>query len=130
VSPAFTRVLDASALLAFLHGEPGGDTIQPLLSGAAISAVNWSEVLQRLSARDVETAGLLEDLVALRLEIVSFDADQAETTAGLWTSAHRKGLSLGDRACLALALSAGVPAITADRAWRGLRVDVKIQVIR
>ncbi len=89
-------------LLAFLHGEPGGDTVQPLLSGAAISAVNWSEVLQR--PRHVETAGLLEDLVALRLEIVSFDADQAETAAGLWTSIHRKGLSLGDRACLALAL--------------------------
>lgn len=130
MSPAFARVLDASALLAFLHSEPGAEAVQPLLGGAAISAVNWSEVLQRLYARHVETLGLLEDIVALKLEIVSFDAEQATTAAGLWPSTHRKGLSLGDRACLALALGAGVPAITADRAWRGLRVGVKIQLIR
>ncbi len=62
MNAAFTAALDASALLAFLHGEPGADAVEAVLRGAAISAVNWSEVLQRLYWRKVDAAGMLEDL--------------------------------------------------------------------
>ncbi len=64
------------------------------------------------------------------MRIIPFDAQQAESAARLWTLTHRRGLSLGDRACLALAQLAGVPAVTTDRAWKGLHVGVKIQVVR
>ena len=130
MSSVFARVLDSSALLAFLHSEPGGDVVEPLLRGAAISAVNWSEVLRQLYHRRVDTSGLMEDLTALQVDIVPFDASQADTAARLWAVTNIKGLSLGDRACLALALRNGVPAITADRVWNNLDVGVTIQLIR
>lgn len=123
-------VLDASALLAALHREPGGELVEARLEQAALSAVNLAEVMQRSVARGVAVEGLANDLAALGVTVVPFTAEDAELSATLWPQTRHLGLSLGDRACLALALRLGLPAMTADRAWIQLELSVKIQVVR
>jgi len=123
-------VLDASALLAMLQEEPGGDVVQELLETAAISSVNWSEVIQKALERQMEIDGLRHDLEALGLEILPFTAVLSETTARLRSATRQAGLSLGDRACLALAAVLGLPAITTDRIWPDLGLPVEIRVVR
>jgi len=113
-----------------LHGEDGGDAVEPMLESAVISAVNWSEVIQRSLSRDVDVRGLRSDLEALGLEIVPFAAGDAERAAELWLGTRKAGLSLGDRACLALAARLDAPAVTSDRAWTRLKTGVEIEVIR
>ena len=126
--PAY--VLDASALLALLHGESGADVVEPLLRESVVSSVNWSEVFQRALSWGAETQGLREDFEFLGLRVLPFTTDDAESTARLWSSARNFGLSLGDRACLSLAQALNLPAVTADRRWAGLRVGIQIQMIR
>jgi PIN domain nuclease of toxin-antitoxin system len=123
-------VLDASSLLALLHGERGAETVEPLVEGSAISTVNWSEVHQRSIARGVDVMGLRGDVEALGVELVPFDAEDAERAAEYWPVTRDTGLSLGDRACLALAFRLGLPAVTADRAWAELDLGVQVQAIR
>ena len=123
-------VLDASALLAFLHEEPGGERVSPLLEGASVSAVNWSEVLQKSLQRDVDIDGMQREFVEVGVTFEPFTPEQAEAAARLFTRTRNHGLSLADRACLALALDKGLPVMTADRAWGGLGLDIKIEVIR
>ena len=123
-------MLDASALLAMLQGEPGGEAVQELLATAAISSVNWSEVTQKVLERQIEIDGLRHDLEALGLEIVPFTAVLAEMTAQLRPATRQAGLSLGDRACLALAAVLGLPAVTTDRIWPDLKLPLKIRVVR
>lgn len=120
-------VLDASALIALLWEEPGAEAVEPLLGRAAISTVNMAEVLQRYSAVDLDATGRQESVAALGIEVEEFTGQDAETTAGLWKSTRRMGLSLADRACLALASRLGLPALTADTEWS--RVDLGIDVI-
>lgn len=121
-------VLDASALLAWLQAEPGGELIESELASAAISSLNWSEVLQKSLAHGVEISGLRADMEALGLRILPFDASDAELAARL--GAPGSGLSLADRACLALGLRHGVPVWTADRMWAQVSWDVPVRVIR
>ena len=123
-------VLDASALLALLQREPGADVIEALLDRSAISAVNWSEVVQRLLRRGLALADVGPDLGALDLAVVPFDAEQAETAADLEGVTRAAGLSLADRACLALAREARVPAFTADHSWESVDVGVEIRLVR
>lgn len=123
-------VLDASALLAWLHDEPGAQAVEPLLEGARISAVNWSEVMQKALQRDVDTTGLQEDLSALGVRIVPFSTAHAEDAALLWRATRPSGLSLADRACLALACALGTTVLTADRAWVALDIGVEVHAIR
>ena len=124
-------VLDASALLALFHGEPGsGKVAQAIKEGAAISTVNLAEVVSKLN--DVGTPeGLIQDAVnVLKLSIVDFDAGLAYKVGLLRPLTKHIGLSLGDRACLALAQYLNLPALTTDRIWQELSLDVKVQVIR
>lgn len=123
-------VLDASALLAALHGEPGGHDVANQLEMAAICSVNLSEVIQHSLARGVEVDGLRNDLMAVGLTVLPFTAEDAEAAAKLWSATHSLGLSLGDRACLALAQRLSLPAITADKVWGQLRISIPIQLIR
>ncbi|MHB8763315.1 MAG: type II toxin-antitoxin system VapC family toxin [Deferrisomatales bacterium] len=123
-------VLDASALLAFLHGEPGADRVESELQTAQVSSVNWSEVVQKALGRGVDTRGLRSDLEALGLEIVSFTAEHAEEAARLWPFTRPLGLSLGDRACLALARLADRAAVTADGDWVKAEFGVEVLLIR
>ncbi|RZS44709.1 PIN domain nuclease of toxin-antitoxin system [Herbihabitans rhizosphaerae] len=128
-----TSILDASAALALLRRETGHEVVAERLRDDRVlmSAVNYSETVQKLAQLGSTTAA--DDasaLVALGVTVAAFDTDSAVLTADLWPTTRTAGLSLGDRACLAL--TASVPdavALTADRAW--LKVDgVAVDVIR
>lgn len=123
-------VLDASAILALGQAEEGAQVVAEHLESAAISTVNWSEVLRKSRQRAVRTDDLRDALVEATVTFVSFDETDAETAATLWERTRPLGLSLADRACLALAARLGVPALTADRAWSELDVGVEIVCIR
>ena len=123
-------VLDASAVLALLHGEPGGETVQPILSDCVISTVNLSEIIAKLVEKgiDGETAVRLTEAQPFRP--VDHTLDLARITGTLRAETRQAGLSLGDRACLALALAMDLPVFTADRAWRALPLDIDVRPIR
>ena len=123
-------VLDASAILALLQREPGAEVVAEHLSGAAISAVNLAEASSRLVDRGMPEAKVREGISALDIEVVSFDREAAYVSVALRPLTRAQGLSLGDRACLALALIRGQPALTADRVWAECDVGVDVKLIR
>lgn len=123
-------VLDASAMLAVLLDEPGADTVKTYLPGAAISSVNFSEVIGRLAETGMSKSEVGAAMSAWGLAVVPFDERQAFEVGMLRPSTRARGLSLGDRACLALARERNVPALTADRGWSGLDIGVEIGLIR
>jgi len=131
-----TCVLDASALLAYLNDEAGADVVEDaLLRGSAISAVNLAEVLSKLAEVGEDPQDVTENLkrrglLGGNLVVSLLSQDDAVLIARLHRSTRAHGLSLGDRACLGLALRFKVPALTADRAWSRLKVAVKIEPIR
>ena len=128
-----SAVLDASALLACVHHEPGEEAvIDVLLRGAVMSSVNFSEVVARLTDGGMPAEVIRETLASFELTIAPFD-EEAALAAGLLRSVTRRaGLSLGDRVCVALAMSEGLPALTGDRAWRdvGSTLGVDVEVFR
>ena len=124
-------VLDASALLALLNQEHGSKQVaEAITDGAAISAVNFSEVVAKLSHDGMTEAAIHESLDSLGLEVVEFDASLAYQAGFLRPLTKRAGLSLGDRACLVLAQYLNLPALTTDRVWESLSLGIAIQVIR
>ncbi len=123
-------VLDSSALLAWLHKESGFETVDPLLPDCVLSAVNWPETVQKIIAKGVQGDIVKEDLQILGLTIQSCTQADAELAASLWAKTKSLGLSLGDRACLALGLRLNLPVIPADRVWTSVNIDVTIQSIR
>ncbi len=123
-------VADASAVLALLQREPFRHFDAERLVGALISAVNLSEVLGRLRAGGLSEVEAEAAVDALDLHTVPFDKLQAGIAAGLLASTRRAGLSLADRACLALGLHLGRPVVTADRAWTNLQLGAEIILIR
>ena len=122
--------LDASALLAFLFREPGEELVADAVNHSCLSAVNLCEVLDLFARDGHDPFELLKRIREVSIEIVPFDSDQAALAAALAPVVRPKGLSLADRACLALAASRGIPALTADRAWADLDIEVEVQVIR
>lgn len=124
-------VLDASALLAYLFDEPGAEFVRDVLEHSVISSVNWAEVVQRLLMLEQDPQGIQEDLLALGLEILPFATRDARITAELFLTTRSRGLSLGDRACLAVARTRDMTALTADRAWLELKLpDIRVNGIR
>jgi PIN domain nuclease of toxin-antitoxin system len=125
-------VVDASALLAVLNREPGGSAVVQLLASAAMSAVNWSEVARKALQHGVTTSpdDLRADVQALGVELHPFTSPHAEVAAALWNSNRQAGLSLGDRACLALAIELGVTAVTTDAAWKRLSLPIAVRFVR
>lgn len=120
--------MDASAVLALLGGEPGAEEIAGALPGAAISAVNLSEVAAKLVDAGVPPDVARQAIEGLALEVVVFDATAAYAAGALRPATRACGLSLGDRACLALAASRRQAAWTTDRAWAALQVGVEVHV--
>jgi PIN domain nuclease of toxin-antitoxin system len=125
-----SSVVDASALLASLYGEPGADMVDARLAGALMSAVNAAEVIAKLAERGMAAAMARDAIVATSVEIVPFDLDQAELAGALRPLTRSAGLSLGDRACLALAKLRRLPALTAERAWSPLADVVGVEIVQ
>lgn len=122
-------VLDASALLASLQNEEGYEIVDAILKESAISTINLSEVLQKVKQKGIATESIVRGLETEGVEIIAYSIEQAEITADLWAVTKPFGLSLGDRACLALAQSLNAVAITADKSWANIP-NIKVQVIR
>jgi PIN domain nuclease of toxin-antitoxin system len=127
-------VFDTSAVLAVLFGEAGGDAARAALAEGGqplVSAVNAAEAVgQVLRRQGGEAAAVLDSLRAIGLEITAFGAAEAAEAGRLEPLFLRRGISLGDRACLALAGLRGLPVLTADRAWATLGLDLDIRLIR
>lgn len=131
-----TAALDASALLAVLRQEDGAPAVvEAIAQGAAISVVNWAEVLSTLAMEGSDpelSAALLRKAEGSRraLSIEPLTAADCIEVARLRPITKAQGLSLADRACLALAARLGVPALTADRAWARAEVEAEVTLIR
>ena len=123
-------VVDASVVLAAILGEPGHEALLDLHEPALFSAVNLAEARARLADRGFDRQSIDASLGLVNMEVVDFDAEQAVISADLRPATRAAGLSLGDRACLALAQQRGAVALTADRAWAGVDTPVDIQVVR
>lgn len=123
-------VLDASAVLALLNRERGWEMVEAVLADAAIAAPNLAEVLTRLSDAGVPDKEAWNIVALLDLECVAFSAGHAREAARLRAPTRALGLSLGDRACLALARALKRPVYTADKAWGALDVGVYVNVLR
>jgi ribonuclease VapC len=124
-------VLDASAILAVINGEPGAEMLTPaLLAHAAGSAVNLAEVQAKLVSRGWTSEQAWEDATSPLREVLSFDEEQARMAGDLITQTHQLGLSLGDRACLALGIALKLPVYTAEKSWKKLKLSVPVHVIR
>lgn len=127
-------VCDASAVIAFLRGEEGADRVRETLEGfdegpgggdVWISTVNLSEVHQEIGERLPEIIGA-ESII----RPADFTAAHAKEAAALRGISHAAGLGIADRACLALAKTMKLPALTADRVWAGVEAGVEVRVIR
>jgi ribonuclease VapC len=128
---ANSYVLDSSAILTELLREPGAELVSAALSqGAHVSTVNTAEVISRLLDIGFSIRDALDAVAELGLHHWPFDEEQAVTSGQLRASTRRFGLSLGDRACLALGRSLGRPVLTADRVWAGLEVGVEVVLCR
>ena len=124
-------VLDASALLAVLNQEPGAENLPPQrLAQATISAVNLAEAHTKLVREGIEPDEAWEDVMGPIQDCTPFTAEQAKIAGSLAARTRSVGLSLGDRACLALGLTLKAPVYTTDRAWKNLKLGVRIYVIR
>ena len=120
------HVIDASAAIAYLLNESGGDIVSAYLATGLISAVNLTEVVTGLvrKGHDPMRAHYLG------YRVIDHDIDLADRAGRLWPHTVHLGLSLGDRACLALALREGLPVLTGDRLWLGLTIGVDVRLFR
>jgi PIN domain nuclease of toxin-antitoxin system len=123
-------VLDASALLAVLHGERGYELAMPHLHGGLVSAVNYSEVLKKMLERGSELSLTRLHLARFNLSIVPFAEAEAVRTAEIWPQCKPFGLSSADRACLALGLLRNATIVTADQRMRETELELNIVLIR
>lgn len=123
-------VLDSSAILARLHGEPGGDRVKSLLPSAATSAANFAEVITKLLDEGLSPAEAEQTTEQLRCQIFEADKHRSALAGLLHEKTKRTGVSLGDRYCLQLAMELGVPVLTTDRRWTSLGLDVRVELIR
>ena len=122
--------LDASAVLAFLNREPGCEWVASVLDVSILSAVNWAEVLSKSLEHGADLRDASQLIEALGVMILPFSDADAEVVAELRLQTKSRGLSLGDRACLALAKRYEAAALTADRAWAELDLGIDVQLIR
>ena len=125
-----TEMLDASALLALVQSEPGADVVAEAIEDAVISAVNFSEVVSKLADKGYPRETIEEELRGSHLAIIDFDASQAFAAGMLRPLTRSAGLSLGDRACIALGTQLGCGVLTSDREWATLDLGVEVRLFR
>lgn len=123
-------ILDASALIALIANEKGADIVTKYLPNAVMSTVNITEVITRIikaGASFDEAQIIVDSLIHTK---VSFTDQQAMLAGKIVTDTKKHNLSLGDRACLALAMNKELPVLTADKVWSKLKIGVKVEQIR
>jgi ribonuclease VapC len=127
-------VLDSSAILAGLYGEPGAAAVIEVLASdefeVLVSAVNLCEVVTKLVQAGASASQISASTDQLHAHCVEFDSLQAVAAGEMVTKTQSLGLSLGDRACLSLAASRGANAWTTDSAWKKLNLGVKVRLLR
>jgi PIN domain nuclease of toxin-antitoxin system len=125
-----SAVLDASAILAVLFEEPGAEIIRGVIAGSLVSAVNYSETVSKAIDRERGFDDTIALLAHMGFVLVPHDLSLARRAGQLRLSTKRFGLSIGDRACLALAERERLPVYTTDRSWANLDLSIQVQVIR
>jgi len=124
-------VLDASAILTVIRGEPGAEKLPAeMLVDSVASAVNLAEVHSKLVVKGWNVERAWEDAIGIVGEVFPFSPDHAKAAGSLVSETRKLGLSLGDRACLALAQASALPVLTADRAWKDLNLSIEVQLLR
>jgi ribonuclease VapC len=121
-------VLDASALIALLRKEPGAEKVTAVLSKSCISSVNLAETLGKMVEYGKPLEAVRFQVERLDIPVVPFDTEQANIAASFWKATRLVGMSLGDRACLALALKLSLPALTTEMEW--LKCDLGVKVVK
>lgn len=122
-------VLDASAILALLRGEPGSEQVAELIAEALVSVVNEAEVIGKLIARGQTPEQAREVVGTLPYKLADLDRELSRRAGSWWAVTKPQGLSLADRCCLALAERERLPAVTADTAWTKIDLDVEVRLI-
>lgn len=121
-------VLDSSAILALLKAERGAERVAEALPGALVSTVNLAEIVSKLHEDGWPTAFISDVIERLGLRVINFSTEQAKAAGVMRISTRRLGLSLGDRACLALAKERRAAVLTADGAWCQLDTDLGLNI--
>jgi ribonuclease VapC len=121
-------VLDASALIAFLRKEPGAEKVAAILTCSCISAVNLAETYGKMVEYGKPLDAIAHEVERLQIPVVPFDAEQAQIAASLWKKTRAVGMSLGDRACISLAMKTSLPAFTTEGDW--LKCNLGVDVIK
>lgn len=123
-------VVDSSAVLAHIFGEPGGEWFETETRDVVISTVNITEVISKLLEKGWGFEEAIDDLEMLGLRVSDYSVPLAYGAAAIHLATRHRGLSLGDRACLTLAIREDADAVTADRNWASLDIGCRIEVIR
>lgn len=124
-------LLDASAIIALIKKEKGFQVVDDILAQSAISTVNFGELISSLAREGIPSADI--DLMTENIipEIIPFDHELSIVAGKLTAITKSKGLSLGDRACIATALQLDLPVYTADKVWADLDIpNLKLKLIR
>ena len=123
-------VLDASAVLAFLRREPGEDHVRQVMPRSLLCAVNLTEVVSKLIERGAAASAAVQIARGLPYRVVEYDEGLASDAGELWALTRPIGLSLSDRACLALAAREKLPAMTTDQRWTQANIGIEVKLIR